>query len=904
MVTDHPHFCASDTLMQGLETQYGRISFGYMGAITTLINLFYKDFINNPQSDMQLFLTISNIIRGMKEPEIKKAFRFNISDIVESIKLLILMNADSNLFNKADLSVEQNYLIIIYEEVITSEYYEGYKKLALLNKEDYISSIISTLNEEIKWYFGDNRRNYIEKSGAKSNLNDRNDGLECLRIIIDYLNKLSQSKHGQEGYLSLTGRKKTTYKRDLDRANYLYELLQGQNFEAFNKIIVHGVHKITPIMFHFFKQLEKFGVEVIFLINYCKNLPFTYSTWKEVYGWCDAKFEYESTIDIQSGQLIGQSIAAIIEGKDPPKLDDQEVILFRNLTEFTDNEVAITFDEAGESISQMKTQYYAVTGESSNALLKMYYPDQFGSRHFLSYPIGQFILGIYSMWDFEVASLKIEDKYLLECAATGLYKSETHNIYSIYKKISTYFTDVKLLIKYYERIKELKTANEIINTNNLYNDLKMISFFNITLDEIDEFKKFIEFIEGISNELFKDSNKTVDFAKHFGILMEIISNKATSNVIISDTESKLIEELNIKMKLFHEGAVKGNIEDVKDAIAFYLSGSNKKDSSNWIVRNFEQIDGSVLLGTSTTAKYHHFALLSNLNMNSQNSDILTWPLSEKMFVGYTDMESAVPVITKCILEHRNFLKFSLFYGTFFSNKNIQLSFIQEENGREQTLYYLLKILNLGQKLFDKSGQPSFIAEESKEKVISALNSEKLSSEEKETFAICPFKFMINYLIKSPIEYSNEYHIKYFVSNFMFILMEKKYGLKEKDLKNKLSIEYENIRKLFPFWGQAVLYDLEKNTYKQIIGNNGTGMIYRRRKLNFLIAQWKDDKTKQNTMNFSLDNINMRINKYMESSKLYQKKIELPHKKVCENCNFTDVCLRNYYEVSESMMGDE
>ena len=97
--------------------------------------------------------------------------------------------------------------------------------------------------------------------------------------------------------------------------------------------------------------------------------------------------------------------------------------VFDNLTSFS-NSICKEYDEAlkkskerlkegellqpNETLRNMSKQYYATNNSYINDILKTYYPEQFGEKNFLSYPIGQFILSIYNMWDSKKNKLKIK----------------------------------------------------------------------------------------------------------------------------------------------------------------------------------------------------------------------------------------------------------------------------------------------------------------------------------------------------------------------------------------------------------------------------------------------------------------------------------------------------------------
>jgi len=115
---------------------------------------------------------------------------------------------------------------------------------------------------------------------------------------------------------------------------------------------------------------------------------------------------------------------------------DGEVTVYGNLTTFTDHEVRKVFEKVskvkGNPLAKMETQFYAVKGTTSNELLKLYFPDQFSVKPFLSYPIGQFILGIYNMWDFDKKTMIIDESSINECAVSDVFKNDGFNILKIY----------------------------------------------------------------------------------------------------------------------------------------------------------------------------------------------------------------------------------------------------------------------------------------------------------------------------------------------------------------------------------------------------------------------------------------------------------------------------------------
>ena len=52
-------------------------------------------------------------------------------------------------------------------------------------------------------------------------------------------------------------------------------------------------------------------------------------------------------------------------------------------------------------------------------MLKDYFPDEYGDRKILAYPIGQFISTINNMWDDELQTITLDADSLIDCFSSG-----------------------------------------------------------------------------------------------------------------------------------------------------------------------------------------------------------------------------------------------------------------------------------------------------------------------------------------------------------------------------------------------------------------------------------------------------------------------------------------------------
>ena len=148
----------------------------------------------------------------------------------------------------------------------------------------------------------------------------------------------------------------------------------------------------------------------------------------------------------------------------------------------------------------------------------------------------------------------------------------------------------------------------------------------------------------------------------------------------------------------------GSIEDLKShciSICRVESKEERKDQSSWIARNFEQLDGGVLLKDATrTGRAYHIGLVGDLDMNITTRDLLPWPLTEEFFTkNRFGNKNYIATITS-FKEYRNFIRYSLFYATYFLDKKIIISYVENRKEEKNKPYYILDILGLDAERYD------------------------------------------------------------------------------------------------------------------------------------------------------------------------------------------------------------
>ncbi len=904
LITAHPHFCASDTLVQGLSSYYGREAFKTLRPIQDLLKAFFAEYVDDPMNDMRMFLTVADAIRKWPDGEIKQSFLFNKADIVRAIQFLLPLNCETSKFDRSRLSREQCGFLDVLQIVRESSSYESLKACQNKTRDDYEDAIdlvnIREIEYQIKRLLTRRDDHLREVLNLRFPIKDQRTAIKAATDALRYLESETVDDFFAPPPKSSSG---TSLRIAMD-------LCQKQSDSYYDTIIIHGIHQITPIMYLLFNKLEELGIQVIFLINYANNFPKIYQTWKNVYNWCETIFEYTQPIEEMSGKEIGQKIADTLENA-KTGICKESVVEYETMTSFAIREVGVTYQKAydkvkshdshGSVLQNMKKQYYAVRGQQCNEILRMYYPEQFREKPFLSYPIGQFILGIYQMWDFDTNQMKINPTSLSECVVSGVF-NPPHNLLETIKKLELLFSDIESFPDYMERIQLLEQLKSRIVHGDLddWRILDRVSFFNISPDELEGFKNYLIQINKISNMLFSDISTQVDYLQHFRRLIDLISTPEISENAMSSSEKELIQEITTRLTTPSKEEIIGNTMDLRDALAFFLSGRLDSDSSNWIVRDFTQIDGAVLLsGKGTKANTYHFGLMSNNRMTTKRHDDLPWPLTEEMFCQYTDIHKALDAVTAGYHERRSFFKYILFYGAYFSRvDHIVFSYIREESGENQIPYYLFTAMGMKVEKYD--GQPD-------RRMIQADTStndahghlEGLTEEQKEMFSVCRFKYLINQVLKAPIEYKSEFQIKYYLSFALAYVTWFRMKRKKTQIGKEMDLAMIELRQLFPFWGEVVFADIRARAEADLekycrSGKDPMSIWYVRRKKNYLLATWKENEGGKDYIAVKT-NTDELWKEYFTSTQIYPPVEEIPPTGVCSNCSYSEICLRDFYD---------
>lgn len=871
MLNRYPHLCASDTLLMGLTHKYGRSNFTFLCTVDKFEDYLFNRFFSNKENDLQMFVDITASISEIQNED-KVAYRAlmnNRGQLVEAFRMLTLLQFECM---EVPTNKEQAIFFDKVYSPLSKRYIRKIQELeASVSLDGCRSAYIECLIDEIQYNF-------------KSLENER-DLKKITSALQDMLEK--------------------------EKASQYLSILEGMSKYDLNTVVIHGVARFTPEIMMLIKTLDDIGINIIFMINYADNLPGIYSLWKKTYEWVGVPFEFVSNIDLSLGNTVGKCIAEICEGIRPKEAAHASIIKYSTITDFTDGPVRREFNKAEEKakkidsqstniLAHMRTQYYAVSADKANDILRNYFPDQFIDKPFLSYPIGQFIKALFEMWDFNKWEMKVDFNLLKECAAVRI-SHNNDNMVQIIENLQLYFKDITSVADVDSRLENL-----INQMNSFDNEKKRIfgylSYYSIEKENIRDFQRYVKELNGIASEIFgSDSAKTIDYQSKFKDLISIVGDNVASENALSIREDELIQSLIKTLSLARSNTVIGGIKELKDALNFFLSVKRSYSGADWIVRGFDQIDGAPIMSIPP-GRIYEFAMMSMKNMTKTSRDILPWPLTEKIFNGEVGLSLYLNQVQNMVELRNEYLRFYFFYGAFFSKgAQIKFSYIENENDEKQYPYYLLDLLGL----------PIETTKESKKRIKYLVKEEKdLLKQEKRTFSerelnifsICPYKYFLTYILNNRLKYTSEYHTNYFIENEIVNILEIECNNNKSQIDTVLPKLLEYIKGVCPYMDEATISDMEKYARKNFSDKKTQNCEYKERylqkKRDFLIAIWKDLEKNKDYMKY--DKTGSDIIAYMESSKLFPSGSDIPHEKVCEECNYNELCLNYYLDKGENL----
>ena len=858
-LTNCPYFCAAQTLVNGMKRLY-RNDFqrGNITTIQNLIEALFPKWVSTAQMVKQHTI-LDNIIHedfpDLKNPTLRKnmqqAFQFNREELFESLRTMseFEINTDEILIEK--LSEEQKIVVDIYKKILTSDQQKEFKITDALDETAINSAIKNAL--------------------AKVNRNQDAEGI------------------------------------------------------AEDCIVIHGIHQFTPLILRAIDVISQYK-KIVLLFNYQEQYKNVYQTWIDVYSAFDSSMaisqekQFRPSMDFSAsyqGNVLGDHLGRLVNGQ----LDlingttNGEILEFDNLMEFA-GYVATLFEQAGRispenPLGQMKEQIYAADN-SVNKILRVYFPEQFGERHFLDYPLGHFFVAVANLWKPDTNTVMISDlNDIKECLSAGILKEEfAGQLLSTFCRVQSLFDGCETVKEMQDRLKRVKKNRKRMTEPEINEEVSHISYYSVEQSELDLLVRALDDLVELSSYFYEDFDKQANNFRNFYRKLKLyLQDEVMEDREIDDEFSDIIRRVLSRLEEVQDIEASASFECLKSTMSIYLTQETKPGgSANWIVRNFEQIDGDILRSLDEFNNHkdvtYHFACLTDEEIDSVNRREFPWPLNDAFFeIAQNPVDWKYQVYVRAKKEYKNFKRYALIYGLEFNRCKFKLSYVKRDGETDRTPYYLLKILGY-QAVPNKKKRLQFLEDRTTSVEIEGIDTEKTYSQyDYYRYKICPYKFLLETLIEETTVYKDNFlQIKY-----LEILLENRvrrelqgYPVSEVAITEKIDEIYGDLKRIFPFARNVSrmdsvktirkrLLDTKQKTFPEITENELQYMMIREL---FIHKQLSDQKThRKNVLADKFPDVSKDQIKDALSEKKLSHMYYLPSVDVwCQYCANREICV--------------
>lgn len=856
-----PHFCVSQTMANGMMGTYGEMTAGKVSTVENLVKGFFA-YWESRECKIKQYTVIDEAINRLNiaenEEKIKQSLRFNRKQLSNSLRILFELDMSIEEMRIELMTEEQRHLVELYKIIRESELVQAFT----LKRHFSESDIENAIREGMK----------LEREEA-----------------------------------------------DISTVDV-------------ETIVIHGVHQFSPMILQTLELVAKYK-RVILLFNYQQQYKNVYQTWIDVYSSFDLPIKSQFTNEFRpnpllansyEGNLLADRMANLIEGH-PEENEEEcpfEVLEFDNNTEFA-SYVAGVFEDAlkrqerakdarRSTLYYMQEQFYAANN-SVNNILKIYYPGQFGERHFLTYPIGHFFLSITNMWNAEEGGIQIENMNdIVECLNSGFIKEETPGkLYSIFNRTKEFFVRAETIEQITDLLGKLKKrigkAEKDVSERRIG---RRLVYFDVTPEEIDTLVVALEQLDQITKLFYVDFEDTENnFKKFYRRIKEFLETRILEAEDLEDEFRDVVKRVLIRLEEVDKIDATGSFDVLKETMAYYLKQEAKKGiSANWIVRDFEQIDGDILKSRKQNKDIvYHFACLSDNDMNVTRRDRFPWPLDVTFFeVAQDPIDWKYQVYVKSRREYKNFKRYALIYGLQFNRVKFKLSYVKNVDDRENEMFYLLKILEAN-KAYPKTEPAGILPEAVRHFRFDIDTANNYGQYDFYRYQICKYRF----LLESTIEKRAVFRDHFLLLKYLEILLENAARVTlqgqiatEDMLLDTLNDEYRKLERKFEFVKDMhtermdIITNAKNYLQKSVLRNNTTfpmisptDDIYMKKREEFIYLQLGngDGTFSGYFKDASQGEIETRLDSNRVNAAGYAKSCD----EWCQYCAVREICLEPY-----------
>ena len=734
-----------------------------------------------------------------KIDEIKKAPYFKdiatIPQLTMSIEVSRNMAYDMRIF-KGNIMSFSEFTERLFPDWNNSS--QKFRYVTILNR--FLRNRIEKTSDKLErdWLFGCKKNlysainNIIRLEEARANPEDISENDRDIRLFVEMWNHLKETDGTIEAFHRRREELKDTRKFEEAVST------TGFRFHGRKAVVWHGFQFLTPMQFFVYNCFVNSGYDIYALIRDDVRYPYANEIWNHLYTEANGYPNRKNWIR-QNSNSTRNALGEIFETGSETTAN-VKIIKYANTIEFI------------EDIPRIKDEGYYIycsDDKTANSILKDYYPERYEVRNLLSYPIGQFIYTLHTMWDENLQCIALSQNGLRKCFASGWLSAKSKssiNYTEDLERILPYFEGCYTVDEWNDRLEKLICAYEgavDIFTSEpsadgsidpkkelLGNPFQNFGVFSIKSNRMDDVMTIIGQLIKMARTLF-GKNEPVSIQEHMSKLdaMLYMNDGMPQELFLKERETvkkifAVLESDRVKDFLCYPG-------DLAAALISFMGDKlddedTKKQELRTLVFNIFQIDAAPI---SAKGKVH--ICMADISKLPGAAGRYTWPLDEELLENIRQNNRGTYIGQW--LDNNRISGLSNRYYTYsaLQNPNVEISWIEKQG---EKLFAPSPYITLLDKLTNCRIQESAVrkldmqyvskiwAHKRLERKFSTRDNQELHLYDSELeYSLCPMRFVYSYVLADTPSYRNEYQQNRAIVRLIQILKKllgEKYSLEQ------------------------------------------------------------------------------------------------------------------------------